>query len=134
MEMSDQEIVRRFKESKNKQQQINILAELNSCDPGEIRALLKLNNIDLRGGNHGRAAIVNKDFEDAVNEMIEKDKEKAKKRQRLKRRILFRVRSDMRRQKRKLKKASRRFWWMLQSSESNISAKRSRILSKRDQS
>ena len=63
MEMSDQEIVRRFVESKNKQQQINILAELNACDPGEIRALLKLNNIDLRGGNHGKAATSKKDKE-----------------------------------------------------------------------
>lgn len=78
MEMTEKEIIRRFKESKDKQQQINILAELNACKPEDIRALLKRNNIDLRGGNHGRAAIVNKDFEDAVNEMIEKDKEKAK--------------------------------------------------------
>lgn len=77
MEMSNEEIVRRYKEAKNKQQQITILAELNSVKKEDIKAILKENGVDLRGGDYKskkKPAIINQDFEDAVNQMIEDGK------------------------------------------------------------
>ena len=71
MHMTDNEIVKSYKQSKNKQHQIKILAELNDTSPEEIKKVLKSKGVDLRGGNfRAKAAIINQDFEDAVNEMI----------------------------------------------------------------
>ena len=52
MEMKDSEIVKSYKAARYKKQQINILAELNAVTPEEIKAILKANNVDLRGGNY----------------------------------------------------------------------------------
>lgn len=40
MWMSDDEIVTSYREAKNKNAQIKILAELNACNPKEIKAVL----------------------------------------------------------------------------------------------
>lgn len=45
MIMTDEEIVIDYKNAKNKRTQINILAELNCCDPNEIIEVLERNNI-----------------------------------------------------------------------------------------
>lgn len=45
MEMSNEEIVRRYRQAKNKRQQVNILAQLNSCEKDEIIEVLKQEGI-----------------------------------------------------------------------------------------
>lgn len=52
MEMKDEEIVKSYKEAKNKRHQIEILAELNACSVDYIKKILKANGVDLRGGNY----------------------------------------------------------------------------------
>lgn len=52
MEMNENEIVRSYRESKNKKQQIGILADMNCCEPEQIKEILKKNGVDLRGGNY----------------------------------------------------------------------------------
>jgi hypothetical protein len=52
MEMNENEIVRSYRESKNKKQQIGILADINCCKPEQIKEILKKNGVDLRGGNY----------------------------------------------------------------------------------
>ena len=76
MTMTESEIVRDYRSAKNKKMQISILADLNECKPEDIKRILKDNGVDLRGGNYRtrKPAIINKDFEDAVNEMIESSK------------------------------------------------------------
>ena len=41
MQMTNEEIVRNYKEAKNKDSQIKILAQLNLCDPQKIKDILK---------------------------------------------------------------------------------------------
>ena len=41
MQMTPGEITRRYRESKNKSEQIKVLAELNCCDKAEIEKILK---------------------------------------------------------------------------------------------
>ena len=76
MNMTENEIVRSYRAAKNKRQQIEILADLNVVSQDEIKAILKENGVDLRGGNFRakKLAVINQDFEDAVNEMIESEK------------------------------------------------------------
>ena len=50
--MTADEIVTSYKQSKNKQQQIQILADLNACSKDNIKNILRENGIDLRGGVH----------------------------------------------------------------------------------
>lgn len=45
MEMSNEEIVRRYRQAKNKRQQVNILAQLNCCSKDEIIKVLKQEGI-----------------------------------------------------------------------------------------
>lgn len=45
MEMSNEEIVRRYRQAKNKRQQVNILAQLNCCKKDEIIEVLKQEGI-----------------------------------------------------------------------------------------
>lgn len=52
MEMNENEIVRSYRESKDKKQQIGILADMNCCEPEQIKEILKKNGVDLRGGNY----------------------------------------------------------------------------------
>ena len=52
MEMNENEIVKNYRESKNKKQQIDILADMNCCKPEQIKEILKKNGVDLRGGNY----------------------------------------------------------------------------------
>jgi ribosomal protein L16 Arg81 hydroxylase len=52
MEMNENEIVKNYRESKNKKQQIDILADMNCCSPEQIKEILKKNGVDLRGGNY----------------------------------------------------------------------------------
>jgi hypothetical protein len=52
MEMNENEIVRSYRESKDKKQQIGILADINCCKPEQIKEILKKNGVDLRGGNY----------------------------------------------------------------------------------
>lgn len=54
MMMTEREIVKSFREAKNKRQQIGILADLNCCDSSIIKDILRENGIDLRGANGGR--------------------------------------------------------------------------------
>lgn len=51
MTMTENEIVKSYKEAKNKQNQIKVLAELNDTNPEEIKKILKSKGVDLRGGN-----------------------------------------------------------------------------------
>lgn len=73
MTMTENEIVRSYREAKNKRQQIEILADLNTTSIDEIKKILKANGVDLRGGNYraNKPAVINKEFDDAVQEMIE---------------------------------------------------------------
>ena len=45
MEMSNEEIVRRYRQAKNKRSQVNILAQLNCCSKDEIIEVLKQEGI-----------------------------------------------------------------------------------------
>lgn len=45
MEMTNEEIVRRYRQAKNKRQQVNILAQLNCCRKDEIISILKQEGI-----------------------------------------------------------------------------------------
>lgn len=54
MMMTDGEIVKSFREAKNKRQQISILAELNATSEDIIRTTLKSKGIDLRSANAGK--------------------------------------------------------------------------------
>ena len=54
MMMTDGEIVKSFREAKNKRQQIAILAELNATSEDIIRTTLKSKGIDLRSANAGK--------------------------------------------------------------------------------
>ena len=76
MTMTDNEIVRDYRAAKNKKMQIEILADLNTTTKDEIKKILKANGVDLRGGNYRskKPAIINKDFDDAINEMIKENK------------------------------------------------------------
>lgn len=78
LEMTEKEIVRNYRASRNKKQQIEILADLNNTTKDIIKAILKENGVDLRGGNYRakKPATINQDFEDAVNEMIEQSEHK----------------------------------------------------------
>lgn len=46
--MSDEEIIMRYREAKDKRAQVNILAELNACDPDEIVSILRMSGMDHR--------------------------------------------------------------------------------------
>ena len=50
--MTDAEIVKTYKEAKNKKTQIEILADLNCCKASDIKTILKNNGVDLRGGDY----------------------------------------------------------------------------------
>lgn len=47
MEMSEEEIVKSYKEAAYKGSQIGILADLNGCNPSEIHAVLEKHGIDI---------------------------------------------------------------------------------------
>ena len=49
MQMTDNEIVKSYKEAKEKKKQIGILADLNGCNRQEITAILRNNGVDLPG-------------------------------------------------------------------------------------
>lgn len=48
MQMSNEEIVRRYKEAKDKAKQLGILSELNACDEQKIKDILAEGGIDHR--------------------------------------------------------------------------------------
>lgn len=48
MQMSNEEIVRRYREAKDKGKQIGILADLNACDKKQIRDILVAGGISYR--------------------------------------------------------------------------------------
>ncbi len=52
MWMNEEDIVRMYKESKHKKHQVDILAELNQCDRGQIMKVLIANGV--RPGRHKR--------------------------------------------------------------------------------
>lgn len=55
MQMSKDEIVRKYKEAKNKKHVIEILADLNTCDKSLIRTILTEGGISLPGNpNFGK--------------------------------------------------------------------------------
>lgn len=77
MQMTDSEIVKNYKDSKNKKGQIQILADLNTCKPDDIRKILKDNGVDLRGGNyHTKAAAEPVPEEKQFKKMTEQDVKK----------------------------------------------------------
>ena len=73
MTMTENEIVRNYQQAKRKGQQIEILADLNQVSKDTIKAILRENRIDMRSANTGnrKPAIINKDFDDEINKMIE---------------------------------------------------------------
>lgn len=52
MQMTIGEIVRNYKQAKDKRAQIKILAELNTCDVEDIKQILRDNGMDLRSGSY----------------------------------------------------------------------------------
>lgn len=48
MQMTENEIVRNYREAKNKREQVTILADLNSCSKDELIAILLKNGVDSR--------------------------------------------------------------------------------------
>ena len=79
MDMTNEEIVIAYRDSKNKKEQINILAERNLCDPAKIIDVLVEGGYDRRSFNafkfekqNGRS----EKFESKVQEMIEESKQK----------------------------------------------------------
>lgn len=54
MMMTDGEIVKSFREAKNKSAQIGILAELNASSEDIIKTILKSKGVDLRSANAGK--------------------------------------------------------------------------------
>ena len=77
MEMTKKEICRNYLGAKKKRAQIEILADLNNTDKATIKEILKEGGCF--GGKPGpkpKAATINQDFEDAVNEMIEQTEHK----------------------------------------------------------
>lgn len=48
MQMSNEEIVKSYKEAKNKAKQLGILAELNACDKQKIKEILTGSGMDYR--------------------------------------------------------------------------------------
>lgn len=48
MQMTDSEIVRDYREAKNKREQVTILADLNRCEKEEIIDILLKNGVDQR--------------------------------------------------------------------------------------
>ena len=48
MQMSNEEIVRNYREAKDKAKQLGILAELNACDKQKIKDILTEGGIDYR--------------------------------------------------------------------------------------
>lgn len=80
MDMTNEEIVIAYRDSKNKKEQINILAERNLCDPAKIIDVLVESGYDRRSFNAfgkamGRSKKSEK-FETKVQEMIEESKQK----------------------------------------------------------
>ena len=77
MYMTENEIVREYRSAKDKRHEIEILADLNTTSTDEIKKILKSNGVDLRVGNfkpRKAAAIINEEFENAVQEMIDEPK------------------------------------------------------------
>ena len=80
MDMTNEEIVIAYRDSKNKKEQINILAERNLCDPAKIIDVLVESGYDRRSFNAfgkamGRSKKSEK-FETKVQEMIDESKQK----------------------------------------------------------
>ena len=79
MDMTNEEIVIAYRDSKNKKEQINILAERNLCDPAKIIDVLVEGGYDRRCFNafkFGKANGRSEKFETKVQEMIEESKQK----------------------------------------------------------
>ena len=49
MQMTDSEIVKSYKEAKEKKKQIEILSQLNACDVAKIRGILIANGVQFPG-------------------------------------------------------------------------------------
>lgn len=85
MQMTKGDICKEYREAKRKKAQIQILAELNNVSPDYIKEILKEGGVWQNPGPKpkaklkAKAAIINPDFEEAVNEMIEQSKEQQKK-------------------------------------------------------
>lgn len=47
MQMTNEEIVREYSSSKDKRKQINILAQLNTCDASQIREILEAAGVEM---------------------------------------------------------------------------------------
>ena len=79
MDMTNEEIVIAYRDSKNKKEQINILAERNLCDPAEIVDILVDGGYDRRCFNSlklGKSKGKSEKFESKVQEMIKESKQK----------------------------------------------------------
>ena len=77
MDMTNEEIVIAYRDSKNKKEQINILAERNLCDPAKIIDVLVESGYDRRSFNKfGKSKGKSEKFESKVQEMIEESKQK----------------------------------------------------------
>ena len=81
MQMTKGDICKEYREAKRKRQQIEILADLNQVSVDYIKEILKEGGVWQTPGPKPKrkAAIINQDFEDAVNEMIEETNEQQKK-------------------------------------------------------
>lgn len=81
MTMTENEIVKEYKEAKKKNAQIQILAELNCVEPKKIRAILQKHGVYQKPGPKmdpdRKPAQINEEFESAVQEMIEESKKPA---------------------------------------------------------
>lgn len=77
MHMSDEEIIIRYKEAKDKRAQVNILADLNACDPDEIVGVLRRSGMDHR--YLPRAPRKNKDKKEKKPKYFKLNKQKEEK-------------------------------------------------------
>ena len=80
MQMSKDEIVRKYKEAKDKKHVIEILADLNTCDKSLIRTILTEGGISLPGNpNFGKPkAQIKKPIETVEKKELEEPKEEPK--------------------------------------------------------
>ncbi len=75
MWMTDQAIVREYKEAKDKKKQIEILADENNCGNEEIEKILEDNGIDLakKRGRKAKGEAMKRKLPEAVREALTRE-------------------------------------------------------------
>lgn len=80
MMMTESEICASYRNAKSSRSQIGILADLNAVDKSVIEKILKDHGVyNSKRGPKPKAAVINKDFEEAVDKMVEEGEKKKEK-------------------------------------------------------